>query len=214
MSVAYNCCSRGGPDSYVKNNGDRVNCPDEYRFKNWKNKTCDQELSSFCGEKTNLFGKTCREWISTFQPINGEGVANGSIDAAILSVCRKEENSHRPECACIVGADELRKQLPSASAIPVQCMLNDCSNNPIAFKTSSQLAPCAGTYCSISLKDIEVILGDKSKYTQKIIQSCGNKINKLSFSTDSLIKIEIFVLILLILLIFGIIIGLFIRKSK
>ena len=183
--VAYSgdpteCCQRGGPSYYLDNNNIVRTCDPIYRKANWKNNKCDHALTDYCKKGDNLFGETCRAWVTTFQPVGlvSEKSSNGYVDSTILEVCNRKEYATKDECACIVSANEVRQKLPSANNLPVQCMYNKCANNPRAYKTTSMLAPCNIVNCEMNINDMEIVAGDPASFNVGFSQLCGKELAK------------------------------------
>lgn len=169
------CCQRGGPSYYKDSKNVVRTCDPQYRADKWTEKTCDQPMKDFCKQNDNLFGTACRQWVTTFQPIGqyDRATANGTVDDVILDVCNRPENAEKDECGCVVAANLVRKKLPSANDLPVQCMMNMCANNPRAFRTSTQLAPCNITNCEMNITDMEIVANDTDTFSPNFSQACG-----------------------------------------
>jgi len=167
----YQCCSRGGPDYYT-DNGVIKTCDPIYRHASLAGKKCDLSMQTYCSEGDNLFNQTCRNWITA--TTDGQKVGNGSVDAVLFSVCNKMEYEDRPECGCIVAAKKLKRDFPTSNDIPVQCMYNDCANNPQAYKASSQMGDCNIVHCEMNIEDLEIIAGNPSEFNADFVQACSN----------------------------------------
>lgn len=207
--TAEECCKLGGPAYYKDSKGIVRTCDPVYRSGEWGKKTCDETMVKYCKEGTNLFGTTCRQWVTTFQPIGqyDRATVNGSVDDVILEVCNRPENKDKDECGCVVAANTVRLKLPSANDLPVQCMMNQCANNPRAFRTSTQLAPCNIVNCEMNINDMKIVAGDTDTFSPGFSQMCGNaavekeaeqESNKKKYIAIGIIVVLVLIIILLI----------------
>jgi len=166
----YQCCSRGGIDYY--NDGQIRTCDFSYRRNNFASGKCDLSFETYCAEGENLFGTTCRNWITAVT--DGQKKGNGSVDTVLFTVCNRPENATKPECGCIVAANKLKQDFPTSNDIPVQCMYNDCANNPLAFRASTQIGDCNIVHCEMTIDDLEIIAGNPEEFDVDFVQQCSN----------------------------------------
>jgi len=173
------CCINGGAAYYTDSTGIVRTCDPQYRTDKWGNKVCDQSLSTYCKQGNNLFEPVCRQWITTYQPTgnSSQATGNGTVDDVLLDVCNRPENASKSECGCIVAANVVRQKLPDANNVPVQCLVNSCSNNPSAYKVSNQMQSCNVVNCQISVEDLKIIESDHGTFNLTFAQNCGNNDN-------------------------------------
>jgi hypothetical protein len=209
---AYACCVGGG-----YKNIDNINCDSQYWYENWSKGACDTKLSDYCSQDNNIFDKpVCTRWISAFKEKGNE-----LIDQIITSKCMEPINKNRPECACIVAAYDVSRQINAPTGLRVDCVYNQCINNPLAYRTSNMLSvPCPEVVdCSINISDAKFVIDNKSKFSQNFVQQCGSKIYGTSPETKENHKKEIIIAISVsfagfLILALLIVIGYFILRKK
>lgn len=211
---AYACCVAGGPREISG-----TSCDSQYWLENWSSGGCDSKLADYCSQGDNIFDTTtCRQWISAFSK-----TGNKVIDPIITTKCIDPANKNRPECACIVAAYDISRQINAPTGLRVDCVYNQCVNNPMAYRTSDMLSvPCPEIVdCSINISDAKFVMENKSKFSQNFVQQCGSKIYGTPSSSSEerkkeiVIGISISLIGILILVILLILIGYFIlRKNK
>ena len=171
--TAAKCCQNAGSSYYME--GSRVRtCDPKYRLANWEKGTCDIHLDKYCKQGDNLFTKNaCKLWVAKFRPTGNleRSLPNGLVDDVINTVCSRDENKNRDECACIVAANNLRKLSPSSNDIPVHCIYNSCANNTKALRVANQLTPCNVVNCEMTIGDIK-LLSEQSGINANFVQNC------------------------------------------
>ena len=181
VRVAYTgdenkCCTLGGPSYYIENNIVHT-CDPKYRAKNLKDHGCDNSLKDYCTKGNNLFGPTCRNWVTTFNNRGGQtsetGGGSGIVDSVLSDVCLRPENKNNEACDCITSAKELADKLPSAKSIPVNCLYNKCANNGKAYATTSQLSPCTTVQCVMDISDASFVINNASEFSANFVQNCN-----------------------------------------
>lgn len=130
------CCTTGISSDPTKR------CRPEYM--DLTNPDCNAVMATYCSQGANLFGDRCRAWVTHHA---------AEADPILKRVCLDPANAGRPECGCIIAADQVSRAKLTVP-IPVQCGDNRCSV-PNVFKTTSLTAPCTVVNCS--LQDVQVL---------------------------------------------------------
>lgn len=166
------CCTLGGPDYYYDTDGTLRTCAFDYRRNNFSKGGCNIPFQTYCKQGTNLFGGLCRDWITSVT--QGQTVGNGTVDDVVITVCNRPENAERPECGCVISANNLARDFPTAQNIPVQCMYNACANNVLAYRTTNQMGDCNIVYCEMNINDLEIIANNPETFDVDFTQDCSN----------------------------------------
>ena len=128
----------------------------------------------------NYIDTKCQDFMALYCN-NVKAFYKKQVESLNLSPSDDEFSKYKPECACYVDQ-------PSyiTGAVPAVCFAPGCDpNSSNIFQDSNSRNKCSVTICQASFDAKDVSVGGNANINSKVVQECGNSINKPPSGTSS-----------------------------